>query len=98
MLNQHRARDAERLGDAGDGDAAARAALEKLARDGSFAAGFGAMPTAPEMDGAAFITEFVVLAEWRSGGKDLTAEYAVRLRVARQSDGWSTVAYSVTGR
>jgi hypothetical protein len=99
MMNQRRARDLERLGDAGGGDAAARRALERLVRDGDdFAAGFDRMASAPELDGSAFISEFVVEASWRSGGRDNAALFEVRVRLARQGDAWVPVAYSVTQR
>ena len=99
LLNQRRVRDVERLGDAGEGEAAARRELEKSARDGNdFAAGFASMATTPEMDGASFITEFGLDAQWKSGGKDVGAVYDVRLRVARQGEAWVVVAYSVKGR
>jgi hypothetical protein len=99
MMNQRRARDLERLGDAGGGDAAARRTLERLVRDGDdFAAGFDRMASEPEPEGAAHITEFVVEASWRSGGRDHAGLFAVRVRLARQGDTWVPVAYSVTQR
>jgi hypothetical protein len=99
MMNQRRARDLERLADAGGGEPAARRALEKLVRDGeNFAAGFDRMASTPEADGPAFLTEFVVEASWSSGGKEIAALYDVRLRLARQGDAWVPTAYSVRAR
>jgi serine/threonine-protein kinase len=99
MMNQRRARDLERLADAGDGDPAARRSLEKLVRDGEdFAAGFDRMASAPDAEGGAFITEFAVEASWRSGGKELAAVYDVRVRLARQGEAWMPAAYSVRTR
>ncbi|MBM3908482.1 MAG: protein kinase [Gemmatimonadetes bacterium] len=99
MMNQRRVRDLERLGDAGDGDPAARRALEKLVRDGEdFAAGFDRMASAPDSEGGGFVTEFVIEASWRSGGKETAALYDVRVRLARQGEAWNPVAYSVRAR
>jgi len=99
LMNQRRARDLERLADAGGGDPAARRTLEKLVRDGDdFAAGFDRMASEPEAEGAVFVTEFVVEASWRSAGKDQGALFDVRLRLQRQGDSWVPVAYSVKAR
>lgn len=99
MMNQRRARDLERLGDAGGGEAEARRTLERLVRDGDdFAAGFDRMASAPDAEGPAFVTEFVVEASWRSGGKDMAALYDVRLRLARQGGTWVPDGYSVRAR
>lgn len=99
MMNQRRARDLERLADAGGGEPAARRALERLVREGdNFAAGFDRMASTPEADGAAFLTEFVVEASWSSGGKDAAALYDVRLRITRQGDAWVPSGYSVRAR
>jgi len=99
LMNQRRARDLERLGDAGGGDAAARSTLEKLVRDGDdFAAGFDRMASEPDAEGDRFVTEFVVDASWRSGGKDQGALFGVRVRMARQGDAWVPSAYSVRAR
>ncbi|MBI5600235.1 MAG: serine/threonine protein kinase [Gemmatimonadetes bacterium] len=99
MMNQRRTRDLERLGDAGGGEAEARRTLERLVRDGDdFAAGFDRMASAPDAEGPAFVTEFVVEASWRSGGRDMAALYDVRLRLARQAGVWVPEGYSVRAR
>jgi serine/threonine-protein kinase len=99
MMNQRRGRDLERLADAGDGEPSARRALEKLVRDGEdFAAGFDRMASAPDSEGGAFVTEFVVEASWRSGGQEMAALYDVRVRLSRQGDAWVPAAYSVRAR
>jgi len=99
LMNQRRARDLERLADAGGGDPAARRTLERLVRDGDdFAAGFDRMASEPDAEGAAFVTEFVVEASWRSGGKEQGALFDVRLRLHRQGDSWVPAAYSVKAR
>jgi serine/threonine protein kinase len=99
MMNQHRARDLERLGDAGGGDAAARRTLERLVRDGDdFAAGFDRMASEPDAEGAAFVTEFVVEVSWKAAGKDQAALFDVRLRLARRGDAWVPDSYSVRAR
>jgi serine/threonine-protein kinase len=99
LMNQRRARDLERLADAGGGDAAARKTLEKLVRDGDdFAVGFDRMASDPEADGVVFVTEFVIDASWRSGGKDQGALFDVRVRLLRQGDAWVPAAYSVRAK
>lgn len=99
MINQHRARDIERLADVPGGDAAARKSLERLIRDATdFAAGFERMASEPEPDGAAMLTEFVVDATWRSGGKDVEAYFEVRLRMVKQGESWVPAAYAVRQR
>ena len=99
MMNQRRARDLERLSDAGGGEAEARRTLERLVRDGDdFAAGFDRMASAPDAEGPAFVTEFVVEASWRSGGRDMAALFDVRLRLARQAGVWVPEGYSVRAR
>lgn len=99
LMNQHRARDIERLADLGGGDATARRTLERLVREASdFAAGFEAMATEPEADGAAFITEFVVDGAWRSGGRDMNALFEVRLRAVKAAGVWVPSAFSVKSR
>ncbi|MDP1889604.1 MAG: protein kinase [Gemmatimonadaceae bacterium] len=99
MMNQRRARDLERLADAGGGDAEARRTLERLVRDGDdFAAGFDRMASAPDAEGPAFVTEFVVEASWRAGNKDQAALFDVRVRLARQGEAWVPVGYSARAR
>jgi tRNA A-37 threonylcarbamoyl transferase component Bud32 len=99
LMNQHRARDIERLADAGGGDPTARRTLERLVREATdFAAGFEAMASEPESDGATFTTEFVIDAAWRSGSRDMSALFEVRLRVARQAGAWVPVGYSAKAR
>lgn len=99
MMNQRRARDLERLADAGGGDSDARRTLERVVRDGDdFAAGFDRMASAPDAEGPAFVTEFVVEASWRSGGRDMAALYDVRLRLARLAGVWVPEGYSVRVR
>lgn len=99
MMNQRRARDLERLSDAGGGEAEARRTLERLVRDGDdFAAGFDRMASAPDAEGPAFVTEFVVEASWRSGGREMAALYDVRLRLSRQGGAWMPEGYSVRAR
>lgn len=99
MMNQRRARDLERLADAGGGDAEARRNLERLVRDGDdFAAGFDRMASEPEAEGSAFTTEFVVEASWRGGGRDNAALFDVRVRLAKLGSAWAPVAYSVRAR
>jgi serine/threonine-protein kinase len=99
LMNQHRARDLERLADAGGGDAAARRTLERLVREATdFAAGFAAMASEPEPDGTAFRTEFVLDASWRSGGRDVSAVFDIRLLITRQGDTWVPSGYSVQAR
>ena len=95
IMNQRRARDLERLADAGGGDAAARRVLERLIRDHTdFQTGFEVMPSAPEAEGEAFITEFTINPEWGGGN----ALFDVRLRLVRQGDAWVPAAYSVKAR
>jgi serine/threonine-protein kinase len=99
MMNQRRARDLERLADAGGGDREARRTLERLVRDGDdFAAGFERMASAPDAEGPAFVTEFVVEASWRAGSKDQAALFDVRVRFARPGEAWVPTAYSVRRR
>ncbi len=99
MMNQRRGRDLERLADAGGGESEARRNLERLVRDGDdFAAGFDRMASAPDAAGAAFVTEFVVEASWRSGSREMAALWEVRLRLARQGSSWVTEGYSVRAR
>lgn len=99
LMNQHRARDLERLADADGGDAAARRTLERLVREASdFAAGFAAMASEPESDGNGVRTEFVLDAAWRSGGRDVAAVFDIVLRLTRAGDAWVPSAYSVRAR
>jgi hypothetical protein len=99
MMNQRRGRDLERLADAGGGEPDARRSLERLVRDGDdFAAGFDRMASAPDAEGSAFMTEFVVEASWLSGGREMAALFEVRLRLARQGGNWVADGYSVRAR